>query len=368
MTGAARAQPLRVLVATPLGEGGQGGIDRLMDEVRRRLAARGDHHVDVSFMATRGQRHIAFSAFRMAKVLTRLAGVGGSRPDVLHVNLSSHGSTWRKLCLSRAARALGIPYVLHLHGSGFREFWQSASPRLSTAIGAMFLHAERTLVLGNVWRDFILQQVPQIHSRIRVLPNAVPAGAVAAAPRGTGEPVILFLGQIGPRKGVPQLVDALAAIADLADWRAVIAGNGAVEQTRAAIAAHGLAGRIELPGWVGPDDVRRLLARADILVLPSFEENLPMSVIEGMAHGLGIVTTPVGAVEDIITDGETGLLVPPGDTPALGRALRRLVTDRALRATLGEAARAYHRQHLDIDGYVDTLLQIWTDAALRAKA
>ena len=87
-----------------------------------------------------------------------------------------------------------------------------------------------------------------------------------------------------------------------------------------------------------------------------------------MAHGLGIVTTPVGAVADIIIDGGTGLLVPPGDTPALASALRRLVTDRALRANLGEAARAFHRHHLDIDAYVETLLQIWTDAALRAKA
>ena len=304
----------------------------------------------------------------MAKVLARLAGAGGSRPDVLHINLSSHGSTWRKLCLSGAARALRIPYVLHLHGSGFREFWQNASPRLSTAIGAMFLHADQTLVLGSVWRDFILEKVPQIHGRIRVLPNAVPAGVAPAVPREAEEPLILFLGQIGPRKGVPQLVDALAAIADVTHWRAVIAGNGAVEQTRAVIAARGLGGRIELPGWVGPDEVRRLLASADILVLPSFEENLPMSVIEGMAHGLGIVTTPVGAVEDIITDGETGLLVPPGDTPALASALRRLVTDRALRANLGQAARTFHRHHLDIDAYVETLLQIWTDAPLHAKA
>ena len=88
-----------------------------------------------------------------------------------------------------------------------------------------------------------------------------------------------------------------------------------------------------------------------------------MSVIEGMAHGLAIVTTPVGATEDIIRDGETGLLVPPGDVDALSRALRRVITDDCLRKMLGTNARAFQTQHLSLPGYCTRLGDIWTEVA-----
>ena len=80
----------------------------------------------------------------------------------------------------------------------------------------------------------------------------------------------------------------------------------------------GLVSRVAVPGWVGSDGVERLIANSSILVLPSFVENLPMSVIEGMAAGLAVVATPVGAVEEIIEHEKTGLLIPPGDVRRVG--------------------------------------------------
>ena len=119
---------------------------------------------------------------------------------------------------------------------------------------------------------------------------------------------------------------------------------------------------MDFTGWAGPEDVQRLLASADIVSLPSFDENLPMSVIEGMAYGAAIVATPVGAVEDIIHDGETGLLTEPGDVEALAAALRKVVTDQDLRLRLGQAARAFHGEHLEITGRVKELAAIWRKA------
>ncbi len=155
---------------------------------------------------------------------------------------------------------------------------------------------------------------------------------------------------------------------ELPGWRATIAGDGEVEAARRATVAMGLADRISLPGWVGPDEVARLISEADILVLPSFIENLPVSVIEGMAAGLAVVATPVGAVEDIVTDGESGLLVPPGDVDALTAALTRLVGDPALRARLGAAAMAVHRERLEIGAFARTIADVWREAASPAGA
>jgi glycosyltransferase involved in cell wall biosynthesis len=195
-----------------------------------------------------------------------------------------------------------------------------------------------------------------------VLPNATRQPTLPH--RGGGEQAhILFLGRIGDRKGVPQLGDALARMLPIANWRATIAGDGALELARQRAVELGLADRVALPGWADADAVAALIADADIMVLPSFEENLPMSIIEGMASGLAIVATPVGAVEDIVSDGETGLLVPAGDVDALAAALTRLVTDPALRQRLGAAGLAVHRARLDIEPYVDRLAAIWKDAA-----
>jgi glycosyltransferase involved in cell wall biosynthesis len=362
-----RVRALRVLVVTPLGEGGRGGIDRIIDEIRRCVASGQSQDIFVTFCATRGKHHILFSIPRVLMVLLRLSGATlGLGPDVVHINLSQNSSTWRKMIIARVARLLGIPYVIHLHGSGFQQFWERAPPFAASRISDMFFHSVRTLVLGNIWRSFVLSKVPEIEDRIEILPNATPAVDIAIEKPNRDWISIVFLGLVSERKGVPKLVEALSALPSELKWRATIAGNGDVEVTRQSISRLGLSRRVDLPGWVGPEEARRLLLEGDILVLPSFEENLPMSVVEGMAYGLSVVTTPVGAIEDIIEHGKTGLLVPPGDSAALAAALERLLAEPALRAQLGQAAQAFQREHLEIGKYYARLLDIWRSGAKAA--
>jgi glycosyltransferase involved in cell wall biosynthesis len=343
----AQSQLLNVLVATPSGTGGQGGIDRIMTSLRQELERQDRPDIKVRFLASRGAGHVGLSIFYVLgfclwMLIYRITG----RLDVVHINVSSYGSTYRKIIISLWARLLRTPYVLHLHGSEYRTFWVDDNGRKSRLIRSMFEHAGRVVVLGRVWRDFIAGRAPG-----------------SAAHVGGGNQVhILFLGRIGERKGVPQLLEALAQTRHLAGWRATIAGDGEVDAARAKAAELGLADRITFPGWVGPDEVALLIASADILVLPSFAENLPISVIEGMAAGLAVIATPVGAVEDIVTHEKTGLLVPPGDVPALSAALRRLIEDCDLRERLGAAAVAVHRELLELAPFAETLINIWKAA------
>jgi glycosyltransferase involved in cell wall biosynthesis len=104
-----------------------------------------------------------------------------------------------------------------------------------------------------------------------------------------------------------------------------------------AIHDRGLADRVELTGT--REDVAQILARADVFVLSSRSEGMPMSALEAMAAGLPVVATAVGGVPELVVDGETGFLVPPGDAPALSRALDRILGDPDLRRRLGEAGR-----------------------------
>ena len=123
-----------------------------------------------------------------------------------------------------------------------------------------------------------------------------------------------------------------------------------------------------MPGWVDEHEVRRLCANADILVLPSHAEGLAMSVVEGMAHGLSVVTTRVGAHEEVLVDGDTGVFVPAGDAVALANALAVLMADPARRERLGRRARRYFVEHLSIDAYSQVLERLYEAAAKRLQS
>jgi glycosyltransferase involved in cell wall biosynthesis len=363
---APQSRVLNVLVATPVAATGQGGIDRVMAALKGELE-RDSRGISATFGATRGGGSLALSPLHMARFLgTMLTMRARGELDLVHINLASNGSTHRKLIIAALARRLGVPYVLHLHGADYRLFWTNKRPWLSARIKAMFEGAAKVIVLGRVWRDFVAEQAPAVTDRIVIVPNA---SAPPGLPHiGGGDAThILFLGRIGDRKGVPQLGEALFRMKDLPGWRATIAGDGHVDAAKAKATEYGLTERVDLPGWVGPDRVAELIASADILVLPSFSENLPVSIIEAMAAGVAVVATPVGAVEDIVTNEETGLLVPAGDVDALASALTRLVADPALRRRLGAAGLAVHRARLDLVPFADTIQRVWTDAALTSR-
>lgn len=357
-------RPLRVIVLTP-GVGGLGGISRMMDNVGEELGTRRDAAVSASFVSTRGDISVLKPLIFLHAILRVTFACVARRCDVLHVNVASSGSTFRKLVLGTIADACRIPYILHLHGAEYREFWTSRGRLAGAVIDRFFRRAAAVIVLGETWKDFVSERVPDAAARINILPNATRAPDLLRSPRESGEVVIAFLGQLGPRKGVPQLVSALAALSGDASWRAVLAGDGDLEGTRDLLRSLGLADRVDVPGWVDPARVDEILRGADIFTLPSLAENLPMSIIEAFAYCVPVVCTPVGSVPEMVEDGRTGLLVPPGDSEALADALQRLVSDAGLRQTLARNARAVHDARYRLSSHTDRLIALWRAAANR---
>jgi glycosyltransferase involved in cell wall biosynthesis len=358
---------LRVLVASPLGRGGRGGIDRVMDNLVTAVES-GGAPLKVQVLPTRGMGRSALMMPLMTWFLIRMVLGRVTRTiDLVHINVAYGGSVTRKALLAAVCGWLGLPYVLHVHGSKFHETWSNGGPGMRGRMRGLVVGAARVVVLGSIWRDFVIG-IGCDPAKAIIVPNATvhpEVGNVQAVDR----PVrILFLGKMGARKGTPQLIEALAMIRDLDGWQATLGGDGETEATRASIVELGLADRVKVTGWLGPDEVEQLEAFHDIMVLPSFNENLPMSVIEGMAHGMAVIATPVGAVSDIIVDGESGMLVPVGDVAALAAALRRCVEDTELRAALGARARAVHAAHLDLEDYAGRIEAVWRSALITAPA
>jgi glycosyltransferase involved in cell wall biosynthesis len=180
----------------------------------------------------------------------------------------------------------------------------------------------------------------------------IPASAVVA----------IFVGSLRPVKRAPDFVRAvLAARRRCPDLVGVIVGDGS-ERGSVEIAAGGDPA-IRLLGH--RDDVPRLLSAADLLVLTSAHEAMPMAILEAMAAGLPVLATRVGGVPDVVAHGETGLLVPASDAGALSAGLVRLATDRELRLAMGRAGAERCRERWDSETMIDTYLEVMERAAAR---
>jgi glycosyltransferase involved in cell wall biosynthesis len=283
------------------------------------------------------------------------------RPCLLHVNITGRGSTIRKVILLNIARALGLRYVLHVHDYDYADYYHSRGAFLKRLIAAVFRRAATVVVLGERDRE-VISQMPQLpRSRVTILHNAVPDPVPTlnkASPSG-GPCQLLFLGYLSARKGVPELLQALAELSMARQcWCATLAGGGPIDEFRKLADDLGVLDRLSFPGWVDEAAVRALFAEADVLVLPSHAEGLAMAVLEGLSHGLAVITTPVGAHSEVIEPEVSGILVPPGDVEALAGALARVIGDVGLRQRLGAGARRRFLDKFDMRAYSERLIQL----------
>lgn len=338
---------------------GQGGINRLF---RSLFDSTPEGRLELELYDSRSTGRIDF--LKLPLRLYRFWKLLNSSPIALvHINLASNGSTYRKFLFSQLCQFAGVPYLLHLHGAEYVSFYSRSGLVGQWVIHRLFSGACKVIVLGEYWARFVKKELDVDPLKVVVLPNAVKKVASVHAQAIREKVKILFLGRVGARKGVPELLGALAApeLKDHCGWHAVIAGDGDVEFYKNEANEKGLSGKVSFPGWVGVAEVEELLTSSDILVLPSHAENQPLSMLEGMGAGLAVIATPVGAVPEVIRDGVNGLLVPVGDADALAKALARVVGSQELRLKLGQQARLDFEKTYDISKYRDKLETIYDD-------
>jgi glycosyltransferase involved in cell wall biosynthesis len=205
-------------------------------------------------------------------------------------------------------------------------------------------------------------------ARIRVVPSGVDAEDFVAPPGarerlraewgcGPGDRIVIVIGVLEARKGHAVLFDALRRLPDVGGVRCVVAGDGALA-TELEERARGLP--IRFLGF--RSDVAACLAAADVAVLPSLHEGLGIAALESMAAGRPLVATRVGGLAEVVEDGASGLLVPPGDAAALAAALARLLDDPALAARLAAAAAARVRAKFSVAAMAEGTLACYGGA------
>jgi glycosyltransferase involved in cell wall biosynthesis len=252
------------------------------------------------------------------------------RPDIVHLNSSKVGALGRLAAVAAGVRVR----VFTVHG------WSFSPHRGAAAQGYRLL--ERALS-PLAWTVCVSRgdyaKAPWLNGQAVVIPNAVDVARMARSRLEGSPPTIVSVGRLVLPKSFWHLAAALRQL-EPGSFRALVVGQGPQESY-----LRGIEG-VELLG--DRDDVPDLLGRSDVFVLSTLSEGMPISILEAMAAGLPVVASEVGGIPEIVVDGETGLLVPPGDADALAGALRRLLDDPELRRRLGAAGRARVEEHFDV--------------------
>lgn len=278
--------------------------------------------------------------------------LGERRIDVLHSHLL--GATFSG---AMAARLAHIPSVGTLH-----DAYSLTESRLAPYMLRLAAFAGSCLVaVSDDIRRTAAGGSKALADNVELIYNGVALTRFAASAGGRGpeSPVTLtVVARFVPVKRLDVLLDAVSRIRSDRNWRLQIVGDGPEQERLAAMSRQlGVAGRVHFLGF--RSDVPAVLAASDVFVLSSDSEGLSVSLLESMAAGLPAVATDVGGNRELITDGHTGYLVPPGDPDALASKLEALIEDASKRRAMGGAARRRAERLFDANAMVDRYLNLY---------
>jgi glycosyltransferase involved in cell wall biosynthesis len=284
------------------------------------------------------------------------------RIDLIHIHLSERGSVFRKSIFTLIAFIFNKPVIIHAHGAEFETFFIGLPEILKQIFGFIFRRCNAFIVLSKTQEKFYIKHLRLDENRVFVLPNAVsiPKETPTRVVQDKGLLTLIFIGRVGHRKGTFELIKSFAQLPDDLRNKAqlFIAGDGEIEAGERLTANLGLTHQVKFLGWISSEQRNEILAAADIFILPSYHEAFPMSILEAMAWGLAIITTPVGGIPDLITSHENGVLVNPGNIEELTAAIGALIQEDALRLNLGKSAK-HVAKSFDINLYSKHLTQLY---------
>lgn len=257
--------------------------------------------------------------------------------EIVHLHFAADGSFWRKEKLLRLSKLFGKKIVMHCHASRFQNFYNEASEEKKRWIVSTLQKADVLVVLSHSWKDWFIS-IGISEDKIKILHNITSYPVLRPKKKERdGKVHFLFMGEIGQRKGVFDILRGITKNKNAFEGKIElrIGGNRNEKQLLGMIHDNGLEDIVKFEGWVGGDKKIDLFNWADVFILPSFNEGLPISILEAMSYGMPIVSSPVGGIPEVVSK-HNGILVTPGNEDEISAAMMRYVEDRTLLKTEGK--------------------------------
>jgi glycosyltransferase involved in cell wall biosynthesis len=262
------------------------------------------------------------------------------------------------------AEELGCRVILHIHGAKFDEFFAGEPVWRQRLIAWSMARADSVIALSCGWRDKLKDMAPR--ARLVVVENAVAQASIRPEKRRDGTCRFVLLARMDEWKGIDDLLDACCRLRHgRAAVHVTLAGPsgtaGDAAELAGKIRARGLDQIVRYVGELRGDAKANLLGEADVYVQPSHHEGMPISVLEALAQGLPVVATHVGAIPEVITDGQEGLLVPPRRPELLAKAMKELAVSGQQRSAMSQAARSLAAERFSIERLRNDLLCVYEE-------
>lgn len=253
---------------------------------------------------------------------------------ILHVHVASASSFHRKTHFIKLAKRMGRKVIFHMHSAVFKEYFEECNDK--DYLLKIMCMADSFIALSRSWKEYYASiGVPK--EKIVVINNPVDYPKEFCYEKDA--PVrMLFLGELLERKGVWDVLKAINEHQDSLRGRLKlkIGGNKREKDVVDFISKNNLTDIIEFEGWVAGDKKWQLLNWANLVILPSFNEGLPITLLEAMAYSCALISTPVGGIPEILENGENGLMVTPGNSEEIAKAIQYFVDNSVKCQEMGE--------------------------------
>lgn len=275
---------------------------------------------------------------------------------IVHVQGSVGASFWRKAIFIYIAKFFHKKVVWHMHAGRFAVFYQQHRYVVRKVVNK----SDVIIALSEYWKEYFKNEFPT--KRVEIIKNVISAPRVHK--QQTGYFTLLFLGLLGKNKGIYDLLECIRdhKVEFQGKLKLYIGGNGEIEHVKQLIKEYGIADITIFEGWVSGDKKIELLNKSDAYILPSYKEGLPISILEAMSYGMPIISTPVGGIPEIVSNGENGYLVEPGNKEDIYIAIVSLLNDSDLRNRMGRISLSRVGEHLP--EYVEKQLETLYDSLL----
>ncbi len=342
---------MKVLMIGP-GRNVQGGISTVVNQY---YEARLDEKIDLKYIPTMEDGKKVKKLFVAMKAIVEFC-LCIKKYEIVHVHMSSRASFYRKSHFIKVAYKKKKKIVIHMHGSEFDVFYdQECNDRQKKEIRAVFGLADAVIALSEEWKEYLSKICN--HHKIIVIYNAVRIPDYVKEIYTDHN--VLFLGRLGERKGVYDLIGVIPEIVkSMPDVHFYIGGDGEVEKCKEMSLKKGVEDHVTFLGWITGDQKERLLKACSVFVLPSYHEGMPMSLLEAMSYGLVVVSTKVGGIPKVVRNDETGYLIEAGDTGGLFKKIIEAVQGKN-KKIIGMAAHKEILKNFNIEQSINSLLALY---------
>lgn len=349
---------MKVLVVGPSIKNSKGGMATVIKEIAedKWLNEKCNITVFSSYIDGNIFVRLIYSAFAFFNFCATKKGY-----DIYHIHLASYGSTFRKALYARKAKRWGKKVILHIHGASFMDFYQQLSERRKKEVKKLLRQADAVIALSDSWKNkfdltFGLENCVVLENGINI--DKLEAGISDCK---TFQKSFLMLGRLGNRKGTFDLIRAIKSVQEkVPEVKLYLAGDGEVEKALSLIKELKLEDNIELVGWADYNKKIKLLSQVSTLVLPSYNEGLPMAILEGMACGKVIISTTVGAIPEVVTE-QNGILIEPGNIGELADAIIKCCENTEFMTDASEKNIEKIRQRFSMQAMHEKLLKYYED-------